>query len=75
MHTNTVMVYLNYIFILLANRVDLTQVTQFKRNQVEPILRLWPLSHNSRALNDSQLYSIMLAIKNKFQLIQGPPGL
>ena len=60
---------------LVASRVDQNQVTQFKRRQIEPILKLWPLSDYSRSLNDSQLYSIMLAMKNKFQLIQGPPGL
>ena len=59
----------------LANRVDQHQVLQFKQNQIDPILKLWPLLINSRSLNDSQLYSIMLAMKNKFQLIQGPPGL
>ena len=60
---------------LLASMVDQSQVSHFKQHQIDPVLKLWPLLQNSRSLNDSQLYSIMLAIKNKFQLIQGPPGL
>ena len=59
----------------LASKVDHAQVLRFRSQQIEPVLKLWPLSVISRSLNDSQLYSIMLAMKNKLQLIQGPPGL
>ena len=57
----------------LASRVDEGQVSQFMDSQVEPVLKLWPLP-TSKYMNNSQLYSIVLAMKNKFQLIQGPPG-
>jgi len=57
-----------------ANRVDRNQVAHFVRRTVEPICWLWPIHDMSRQLNESQLYSISLAMKNKLQLIQGPPG-
>ena len=60
---------------LIASGVDQSQVSRFKRQQIEPILKLWPMSVTDRLLNDSQLYSIMLAMKNRLQLVQGPPGL
>ena len=60
----------------LENEVDKNAVTEFKQqhNNNKPILELWPQSVTRRSLNDSQLYSISLAMKNDFQLIQGPPG-
>lgn len=61
----------------IENKVDKNAVTKFiqQHSNNKPILELWPQSHVRRSLNDSQLYSISLAMKNAFQLIQGPPGM
>ena len=37
------------------------------------VFALWPNTQN-RNLNGKQNSSLLAAIKNKFQLIQGPPG-
>ena len=55
---------------VLARHVVLTTNTLIKRDKL--VLSLWP--HGQQQLNKEQEESVMTAIENKFQLIQGPPG-
>ena len=73
--TSYIHININTFCLYTANRVDHDQVALFVQRAIGPVCWLWPMHNMSRQLNESQLYSISLAMKNKLQLIQGPPGL
>ena len=56
--------------ILSANRSVQKKMSRIKQDPL--VFALW--SHGQQQLNGKQRNSLLAAIKNKFQLIQGPPG-
>ena len=56
-------------FLLLAHHSVLKKTTLIKRDPL--VFALWS---NTKKLNGTQCSSVYTAIRNKFQLIQGPPG-
>ena len=59
-----------YIIIYVANRITLKTTTLIKQDKF--VFPLW--SNSQQRLNEGQEDSVLTAVSNKFQLIQGPPG-
>ena len=59
----------NHTF-LTANHSAINKAQRIRQDPL--VFGLW--SHDQRELNEEQRDSIFTAIRNKFQLIQGPPG-
>ena len=63
--------YRNIIAILsIANHDSLTRNTLIKHDPL--VEKLW--TGGQQQINDEQKKSVKIAVENKFQLIQGPPG-